>query len=312
MEEIIKKPYYFIYATNALTILGSILSLIIFSRPVFKRRTISFYCKCLAVFDMFSVFNLAFGITINIINVELIKNFDPICRFFYFISFSISPIPGWILVYLSVDQLFTVSMTKKFSFIKSRFFQYGVVLGTFLFHCGLYSMVIFQAAVANTTNENRTFVRECKNPTIIVPIIYVIESNILPFFIMIITTSFIIRITIKSKMKLKMVGNMVSSVSNRLGTINYFSSFFRKERERSMKFAFNSVFLNILHILFTTPICIYYVISQSPYYQDIFYKTYFLMFFYLNFALHFWIHLFVNSIFRHEFFVLFHIKKKTK
>lgn len=49
---------YATYTANFLTIIGSIFSIIIFFRKVFSRNSIGFYCKTLAIFDLFNTYNL--------------------------------------------------------------------------------------------------------------------------------------------------------------------------------------------------------------------------------------------------------------
>ena len=115
------------FIINIFTICGSFLSFIIFSRKPFQKSSVAFYCKSLAIFDLFVLFITGFGIAGQIITVQLIASNDNICMVVFFFSTATSPIQGWILFVFSLDQLNTVSMSHRLGFIRKRFFQFAFI-----------------------------------------------------------------------------------------------------------------------------------------------------------------------------------------
>lgn len=283
--------YYTSTGIIALSVLGSIFSFVVFSRKQFQKSSISLYCKWLAIFDLYLLFNLVICL-INILgNIDLTNTSQIVCKLVYLFSIGISPMPGWVLVAFSIDQLIAVSKTKRFKFVNKKLFQYGVISGIFFVNLAIYSPVFWLSGllIANSGNSTITY---CNMVPSIMPYVYLLESSLIPFAIMLVTTTLIIRLLIQLR---KRIANEISTDDSR--------------RTHNLKFGFNSAILNIIFILFSTPIVVYYMLPKGNYYVNYFIQNLSLVFFYSNFALHFWIHLIVNSIFRNEFLILLRIRK---
>ena len=313
LKELADYIYYFIYCINFMGILGNICSFIVFSRPTFAKSSIGVYCKFLALFDLFTLFNLVNGLVGFIIGYSPLNNLTYICQLGFYITVGISPIPGWILVLFSIDQLITVSMTKRFGFIKTKWFQYVLIAAVFLFHCGIYSPVVLMVDVHNITDENGTVLfLSCDSFTLILPLFYLVESSLVPFTVMIVTTSRIVQLLVQSRHRTSELGSNQSAESNRSETTtakNELKTPSSIRRARNLKYGFNSVILNILFIILTFPVVVLYIFPQYDFFLYNLIDSICMVFFYLNFALHFWVHFAVNSIFRNQFLILLRIKK---
>jgi hypothetical protein len=275
-------------AIHFMTILGSAISCIIFSRKAFKKSSIGIYCRSLAVFDLYITYNFVLGIVTLFPNTEFILASDLICKLAYFISSGISSIPGWVLVAFSFDQLIIVSRTDRFKFFD---FQHSIILTILLVQCATSTPTIFYSGLRVYLLENNMTFFSCDSFSIVMPIIYLIESCTIPFVLIIVSTSLIVRILIKSRRNIS-TGLQATAQMTR--------------RRQEYKFAFNSVVLNVLFIVLTFPLLLSYIVSINLLIKQIFFAL-----FYLNFALHFWVHLAFNSIFRNEFFKVFRIKKRV-
>ena len=88
--------------------------------------------------------------------------------------------------------------------------------------------------------------------------------------------------------------------------VSILTSFWK--RAKDMKFAFNLVILNVIHIFLTSPAIIVSAIqfTDLQVYLIVYVISHF--FFSLNFALHFGVHFCVNSVFRKEFLTLIRFK----
>ena len=289
-----------IYAINFATILGSFFTFIVFSRKSFEKSSIGLYCKSLAIFDLVVAVYFGFGIASLITQVSLINNYDSLCKIYNYIQTAISPIPSWILVAFSLDQLIIVSRTNLLAFFKKRWFQYALILGIFIFHCAIYVPIILIMSVQAIPFQANIFIYACVPANIIMPVVYLIESVLIPFICLIFTMSLVVRILIKSRRKIapNLQRNALAS-----------------RRYQEYKFAFNSVVLGVLFIVLSLHVVISFILNQAGILTDfsLFSLINILCYvlFYLNFALHFWVHLGFNSVFRKEFLILLRIKKRN-
>ena len=295
MEDILRSIdiiYTSILGINCMTILGSVLSFIIFSRKAFEKSSIGFYCRFLAVFDLFVIYNFGLGLATTTLKTSFISKYDIICKLAFFISSGVSSIPGWILVVFSFDQLIIVSRTERFQFFKKRWFQYSIILTIFLVQCSIFIVTFFSNGIVYITIQDFTF-PSCESFSLAMPIVYLVEASLFPFVLIIISMFFVVRGLIKSRQKI--VSIQQTNV----------------RRNRDCKFAFNSVILNLLFILFTFPLIVYYIIPRGDYFLFSLINAICFIFYYLNFALHFWVHLAFNSIFRKELLIFFRIVKRN-
>lgn len=280
-------------------LLGNVISFVIFSRKAFEKSSVGFYCKSLAVFDSFGITKLGFGIAALILNTDLFNMHNYVCKAVYMTSFLLSPIPGWILVAFSLDQLITVTRTQRFGFIKTRNFRYAFIIGIFLIQCGVYSMAVFDISVQNVTSGNLTLKGCILDPASVYPYIYLLESNLIPFVLMMLLTGLILRCLVKSRRNLEKVASnsVISSVQSQR----------RKIRDR--KWALSSVTLNILFIVLMCPLVFVFMFpDRNDYYNNEFMRAIAFLFYYANFAAHFFTHLATNLIFRNEILVIFGIR----
>ena len=294
MSDTIGKLYYVMYAIDSLTIAGSIMSFIIFSRRSFSNNSIQVYFKSLAISDLYVLMPFFLGVIGAIMNVSFANRSDFICKISNFVSVGLSAIPGWILVFYSIDRLFTVSMTRRFEFRKKKWFQYTVIFGILVANCALYSPMFVLVGVLNVTTSDG-FDQSCDSTSLVIPIIYLVESSLVPFGIMILTTGLILRALVKSRRRASIAPTGHKRITR---------------RGRDIKFAFNSLVLNIVFIALTSPQIFHYIFPEDDYLLNDLVTTICYVIFYLNSALHFWIHLAVNSIFRNQVLVMIGLRRK--
>lgn len=293
-----------------LGLIGNWLSFKVFSRQTFTKSSIAFYCKCLSLFNSFTLIQLTIDLCILITGIDLIyTKFG--CRLSYFVGASLSPIPNWILVYFSLDQMLAVCRMKlKFEvIIRKRQFQIGLIVLTLLSHLILYSPVpIFMSSQNVTYVTQNVTVEKCdiNSPTTrIYSVVYLVEANFMPFLLMIVTTSVILKCLCDSRRKL-MTG-MLKKKSSELLESSLMVSMAPKNlardarKKRELKFGINSVVLNVVFVLLTSPVIVNLIFPHKNHHIDERVQAICLIFFYLNYALNFCTHLCVNSIFRNEF-----------
>lgn len=189
-----------VYGFNALSIIGSILSIIVYSRKAFEKSSFGFYCKWVSIFDLVNIVNLGFGIASLIVNSSFINYYDSICKIYYYILAVTSSLPIWILVIFSFDQVIIVSRTERFQFFKKRWFQYTCISTIIVFQSAIYTSLIVLSGVQNAQIQNTTF-SFCTVYSNVVPIVFLVESKLIPFLLIIISMYFLVSILIKSRKK---------------------------------------------------------------------------------------------------------------
>jgi hypothetical protein len=292
-----------IYINDSIIILGligNILSFLVFSRKSFAKTSITIYCQSLAIFDSFTLIQLGFDITVLITGVDIVRGTLVGCKLLNYINTSISPMSGWILVFFSIDQLLAVSRLQNFTFFKKRTFQFVLITVTSLFHIAIYVpipvlMEFYNVTIFYPNNKTEPFVvAKCDMSlgiTRTFGVFYIVEANLAPFVIMMTTTSVILKCLYDSRRNLE----------NR----EQKNGMAMRHKKRDLKFGINSVFLNVLFVLLTTPLVLSLMFPlKNDYVQNEFNQAMCAIFFYLNYSIHFWTHFCVNSIFRHEFLVM--------
>lgn len=288
--------YYISYVINLFGLIQNILTFVIFSRKPFANSSIGFYGKALVVFDSFMAFNFACGVASVVMGGIIIHRVDILCRLHFLITVIVSPIPGWILVVFSIDQMLSVCVSAtRFGFVRQRWFQYMAIAITSLAHCGIYYPVYFDTYIKNTTVRNETF-EWCDCYSKAMPIVFVIFSIGMPLAIILFTSSFIVRVLIKSRRKVTI--SNIATMQNR--------------PQRDLQYAFNLIALNILYIAFALPCIVLYLYPIEDVYLNMLLKTTTYALYYLHFASHFWIFVFVNAKFRNEMLIMLRLADITE
>jgi hypothetical protein len=312
-NEFMRNMFILVFLINLFGILGSVVTFLIYSRKVFAKSSFRIYFKSLSFFDMFVGFYVGSSLASLILDHDLINESDAVCKLFYFVTVGTSPNPGWVLVLYSIDQLIRVSMSKRFTFIKKRAFQFKIMGVMCLWHILTAVYVIKQVEVKEIDLGNNSTANRCEYPMsqIALPVFFFFESSLIPFAVMLLTTILILKYLYESKVSLQKydstdkMGNLLNSSATSSNTPSRPPKVTVNKR-RDFKYAFNSVVFNVVFIVFTFP-GIFVHLAFGRYSDNVVLtniRVFFFILFCSNFALHFWIHFFVNAIFRKEIFRL--------
>ena len=264
-------------------IIGNIISFIVFSRKTFRNNSINTYCRALAVSDLFIIIEVVRDVS-SFFKTNLFFDIsNETCKVFYYISMQYSSIPIWILVAFSIDKMLNVK-TSPPKILKSKLFQWCVVLGIFIFHLLFYSelLIILKLVKHPTLDRYICNFRRFDNFYLFL-YSQTAENCVIPFTIMIVTSIITIKQLIESRRTLEKNGRIVN----------------KQRKIRDMKFAVSSVAFNVVFIIFKIPIFIAFFIIC-----DTFFHASFILFL-INCSSNFLIHFATNSIFRREFFAFF-------
>jgi hypothetical protein len=266
--------------------IGNLLSIIVFSKKTFRNNSISTYCIALAIADCLSIIQLINSVFYFQYNAYLMDLNDVFCKISSYATVLVSAIPPYIMVAFSIDKILSMR-TSSIAIIKKKWFQWSVVAGIVLFHVGLY--MYHPIFVKRLEYFNVYFCDITSIGFVEVHIILLIlETCIIPFVILMVTSILTIRMLLKSRNSIERNGKLTNE---------------RKSRDR--KYAISSVTLNIVFIVLKLPLAIlFFLYAFFNYYDDYFYNIANFLF-YLNTSLGFFIHIMTNSLFRREFLLLF-------
>ena len=277
--------------TVAIGIIGQILSIIIFSRKTFRNNSISTYCIALSTNEFLSLFQLATDIGILAFNLNLTDQSESLCKVYNYMLLIYNSVQPCILVAFSVDKLLNMR-TRSIPIIKKKWFQWSVVAAIVLFNSLLY----LELPILVKRREIVPGYIICDQTTIgflpTLMIVIVLETCIIPFIIMIVSSLLTIRLLIKSRNSIERNGKLSND---------------RKIRDK--KYALSSIAFNIAFLLLKTPAMIYYTLFAFYYYYDVYYLNISFLLSYINSSSFFFIHLVTNSLFRREFLILIGLVK---
>lgn len=119
-----------------LGLLGNILTVMVFSRPTFRKNSISIYCISLAIFDSHIIYDAVIYFITLLYNYLVITYSDAACISISYITYGFNSIPTWILIAFSIDKL--QSLKKLSTGMKRPIIHYMIILSIVLFNLLLY------------------------------------------------------------------------------------------------------------------------------------------------------------------------------
>ena len=292
-------PVVYVFGT-----LGNLSAFIVFSRKRFKNSIFAVYFRILAITDSFTlIYSLNDFSTIKY-NKDIQNTNWIICKGFFYLLFSISPVSAWILVMVSLDRMLKVKKPTGFTFLKKRSFQLSYCAALFVFNCAYYvPEILFKNMISLNETNNDTNISvssetcDYSDPDGIVGWMDLFNSTVFPFSLMIIFSTLTVIFLIKSRLRSKRVKNNAENLL----------------RPRDIKFSVTSIALNFSFLVLNLPLVTLNILWVYSNFDDAdfeFYNSIVSLFFYINFGMVFYINLFFNSIFRDE--ILSILKRNTR
>jgi hypothetical protein len=278
----------------AIGMIGNFICILIFSRKTFRNNSISTYCIALGLIESLSVFEFIDAIGILKDKVNLSDQSDTNCKLIYYMDILLSGCQAWIMVSFGVDKLLNMR-TSSTPIITKKWFQWSLVVGIILFNILLY---IYVPILLKRAEVSPNFYL-CDFATMgfsqIFMIVFLLESCLIPFIVMIIISILTIRLLYKSRKSIERIGVVAAE---------------RKTRDK--KYAISSVTLNIMFIVLKLPMMMFYTLFSFDNYFDVYYYRISIYLFFLNSSLSIFVHLVTNSLFRREFMVFFRLSKRNQ
>lgn len=284
---------FILTVTIGIGFIGNVISFLIFSRKTFRKNSISTYCRALAIFDMLIVYQLVIDLA-SLDNVYLPYLNDSLCKFYYFATVVVTTVPGWILVTFSLDKTLSMRRNNKIVVLKKKWFQWLVV--TLI---ALINLLIYLEIPIDLKLEPYPFYPNlyyCDWSTLpyfkAIIFLYLFESGLVPFAIMLASSIFTIYMIRKSRRSVERAG--------KIDTIR---------RSRDIKYAISSLAFNFLYVTLKIPLIILYILFAYNLSINDYFATVAIFMFFLNSSASFFIHFASNLLFRKEFFIMLRIRK---
>ena len=275
-------------------LIGNILSFIIFSRKTFRNNSISTYCRALAISELLLIVQLILDVYELVYNNHLHNVSDGACKIMYYLSIQYGAIPGWILAAFSIDKMLSIR-THQILLLKDKRFQWSVVAVIAILNLIFYVEILISLRLVPIFFFP-TPLFFCELATIsyffAFIIALIVESCLIPFLIMLVSSIVTIRCLFKSRL-----------IVERFGNVDL------QRRKRDKKFAISSLILNVVYILLKSPFFVFYIIyAKNPFGNTYYFFNVSFLLLLVNCSATFFVHLFTNSIFRREFFKLFRLR----
>ena len=197
------------------SLIGNVISFIIFSRPVFRKNSISTYCRALAIFDFFTIADMIASIGLGFFDTFYPFYSDVACKAFMYSIVGFASIPGWILIAFSLDKVLTMKRIGTDT-LKKKSFQYGIIAAIALVNLLLYIEIPIYIHVV-TVKVYGTTINICDISTLpfgtFVATMFLVEGSLLPFLIMFASSIVSIKMIRDSARKIERNSN--SDTSNR-------------------------------------------------------------------------------------------------
>lgn len=274
------------------SIVGNILTFIVFSRSTFRKNSISIYCRALAIFDSFTIYMVIMNFYLIFYKYFIALYSDELCKLIYYILYAFGSIPGWILIAFSVDKV--LNLRRVTAGMKRPLVHYLITIGIVLFNLLLYIEIPIYMKLVPVIGSNNVSKLVCDSSDLwfsdVLNIVLIIEGSALPFSIMFVSSLITIKLLRDSRRNVEIVGNVT-----------------RHRKSRDRMFAITSLIFNFSFIVLKLPLVICLSIGTSLI-SNFVLQTATLLFF-LNFSISFIIHFASNHLFRRELFILFRIRK---
>lgn len=293
---------------------GNILLFVMYSRHRLRPLSFSLYFRLIALVDFF--------ITLNWLKIFVRYRFDFyiedislfLCKTISYAIYCAGPISSWHLIAISIDRLVSIAFPRRFLFFHKRSFQILVIIVIFVFNMTYYValLVDFNLVESTTPNHNRetdnqtddVFITTYNLCIMNMELLYWIDllnSSVLPFIFMILTTSITIRCIIKSRSRITIPPSTPTTSNGG----NYCHQV-RGSLSRDAKFSLTSISLNVLFLVLNLPnqvFALYLSFNDQLDTDELWIKLVgftVLGLFYANHAFGFYVQLAFNGVLRRE------------
>lgn len=280
---------------------GNILMFIVFSSKNLRKLSVSTYYRAMSIFSLYMTINwirqfLTWEFNFYLWNVSHIM-----CKFGMFSIYTTRGILSWYLVVIGIDRFIAIAYPIRFKFIITYPFPILAVVILALYNSGIYFYTFFDFKLVDIDDDTNSTYFNCDLSsdymTFATNIIDLVNTVLMPFFIMLALSIATIVTIVKSRARMGVFEKKGGVGGN--GQAN-------RCRHRDARFARTTLVFNMTFFICTSPIPIAHFLNDS---YPIFFSSglgNFISFisiflYYLFFSVAFYIQLVANSLVRASF-----------
>ena len=166
-------------------ILGNVANYMVFNRDNFKKVSISFYLRTLAVVDILQSYIILF-VFINQFKFEISSTSKLVCDLHSYISMTLPYFSPWVTTIIALDRLIQTTSIKSMRILTNKRYQHGLIAVT-ITSLSIVNVDVFVDSFYRISASNYTLTTKClSNSLYSSAFIYVdtFISTIIPFLIM--------------------------------------------------------------------------------------------------------------------------------
>lgn len=288
IQQTLKVSFNFIFVFG---LIGNWLAFFVFSVKKFQSTIFSTYFRFLCLFDSLFLATAQISNILASFNIDLYNISSISCKIIMYLTYCEAAISIWTMAIISLDRMFSIVFPSRFQFRKKSVYQIIIIIGMLFYNLLYWSPILFIYNINYNQNETNKTIdvndqrKECKSSTNLLHYIDLVNTTIVPFFIMILSTLITLREVFRSRKK---------------------SSLNTCTKTRDIKFAITSISLNVLFLTFNLPTTLYNffrfsLVAYNLIQLDSIISSIINFVFNLNYATLFYVNLIVNSLFRKEF-----------
>ena len=283
------------YAQLIISLVGTTLGIMIFSRKKLKKFPMRRVHQWLLATDAFYVAKIAIQNTFvytSIGNLKLLSSFA--CKFYIYTNFLICPISSWLLVVISAERCIGIVFGNRLKIFENKKFEAFLIALAIIYNILMYIPFLLyqelQQSVTNSTDSNETQIDyDCEFSSIeqiqAFYLLDMINSTLVPYGIMLVSSIILIVFVIKSRMRVQRLTNSKE----------------KKSLVKEIRFGMTILLLNFFFFILNLPICVAnYVDTLSDFMYELI--GYIFM---MSFCVNFYILVVFNKIIRKEVTAMF-------
>ena len=205
------------YAQLVISLVGTTLGIMIFSRKKLKKFPMRRVYQSLLATDVIYVTKITIQNTIAHTSIGRLKYLSTYaCKLYEYTNFMICSISSWLLVLISVERCIGIVFGKRIGIFKNKKFELFLIALAIIYNCLLYTPFLMyqelQQIIINNTDTNETQIDyNCDFSDIeYIQTFYLmdmINSTLVPYGIMVVLSIILIMFVIKSRMRIKHLTN---------------------------------------------------------------------------------------------------------
>lgn len=272
-------------------VLGNILTILVYSRKTFRTLSTRNTLRILSLVEIFNVLQMWKHFALNTFNFNIYLVSSVTCKLVIYFSY-FNSITAWLLTYISIERLLKIRFPRQARLANKH--QTLIISSCIIWNLIANSQdMIYNDLVADSDYNNATscmVLEQFEHAEAAFLYFDLINSTVLPFLVMLLSTVFLTYTVFKSRKKM---ARFASTISNR-------------KLRRDIQFSMTLALSNLIFFLFNFPVLIYFIVDNTM--GDYVLYTVLIDLYYTSYAVNFFIYLMTNSNFRREFFHMVNLK----